>query len=113
MTDAARRPDGRAVLIAELADLDADEALGIEDRRTVVLDQQSVGRLGHMDAIQRQAMAKAQTARRGARQQRIAAAIARLDNDEFAYCVGCGETIPDARLDLDPTVSKCIGCASA
>lgn len=99
-------------LEAELAALDAEDALGAEAQKTVVLDQTSVGRLSRMDAMQGQAMAKATGARRAQRRMRIAAAFARMDCGEFGYCTECGEEIALARLDLDPTVPTCIGCAS-
>ncbi|MFC4352069.1 TraR/DksA family transcriptional regulator [Fodinicurvata halophila] len=81
------------------------------DRRPVELDQQSVGRLSRMDAMQVQAMAKASEQRRHARLRKIDAALKRIDEDEFGYCVACGEEIAPKRLDLDPTVPRCIDCA--
>ncbi len=47
-----------AQLRARLAELDALEATNEEGRAVVVLDQQSVGRLSRMDALQNQAMAQ-------------------------------------------------------
>ena len=82
-----------------------------EDRGTVTLDQQSVGRLSRMDALQRQAMAQATSRRRQMRLTRIDAALQRLDEDEFGYCQDCGEDIPPARLDLDVTATLCVSCA--
>ncbi|GGD40693.1 TraR/DksA family transcriptional regulator [Sinisalibacter lacisalsi] len=101
----------RTRLEAELAEIEAGEALGAEGRKTVELDQQSVGRLSRMDALQGQAMAKATQARRAARRSRIMAALARMDEDEFGYCTDCGEEIAPKRLDLDPTMPTCISCA--
>ncbi|KPQ07122.1 MAG: DnaK suppressor protein [Rhodobacteraceae bacterium HLUCCA12] len=81
------------------------------DRKPVTLDQQSVGRLSRMDAMQQQAMAAAQEARRHARQRAIAAALARIDAGEFGFCDDCGAFIGFDRLDLDPTLMRCIDCA--
>lgn len=104
-------PDGiRDQLLAERAALEAEDERGSEGRRTVELDQQSVGRLSRMDALQMQAMAKAQAARRAARRARIDAALARLEAGEFGYCTDCGEPIEPRRLSLDPTVPKCLSC---
>lgn len=100
-----------ARLRAELAVLEAEGDLGAEDRATVMLDQQSVGRLSRMDAMQRQAMAAARARRLEARRGRIAATLARIREDEFGYCVECGDEIAPARLDQDPTVATCIDCA--
>ena len=102
----------RARLEAERAALDAEDSLGAEGQKTVELDQSAVGRLSRMDALQGQAMAKATGARRAARRQRIAAALARMEVGEFGFCTECGEEIAPARLDLDPTVPSCIGCAA-
>lgn len=98
-------------LLTERSALAMDDAGGAEDRGTVVLDQQSVGRLSRMDALQRQAMAEAQSRRRAARQLRIDAALRRIDAGEFGFCQECGEDIARARLDLDPTVPTCVSCA--
>ena len=59
--------------------LDHDGSLGQTSQKTVTLDQQSVGRLSRMDAMQQQAMAKANQARQGQMRQRIQAALARMD----------------------------------
>ncbi|SIO11172.1 transcriptional regulator, TraR/DksA family [Rhodovulum sp. ES.010] len=98
-------------LEAILAELETDAALGNEGTRTVELDQQSVGRLSRMDALQQQAMAKAQQGRRAGAERRIKAALARIENGEFGYCTECGEGIGARRLDLDPTAPTCINCA--
>ncbi|NNE87336.1 MAG: TraR/DksA family transcriptional regulator [Silicimonas sp.] len=84
---------------------------GAESRGTVVLDQTSVGRLSRMDAMQHQAMAEATHRRRNARKGRIDAALLRLDEGEFGYCVDCGEEIAPKRLELDPTTPNCVSCA--
>lgn len=94
-----------------LSDLETQDDLGRDGQRTVELDQQSVGRLSRMDALQSQAMARAQQARRNAMRQRIAAALARIDQGEFGYCTECGEPIAPARLDLDATIPLCVNCA--
>ncbi len=82
-----------------------------EDRAPVELDQQSVGRLSRMDAIQVQAMAVATETRRQDRLQIIEAALQRLDDGEYGYCLGCDEDIPAKRLDIDPAVTRCVDCA--
>ena len=94
----------------ELQDL--TESSG-EERQTVELDQQRVGRLSRMDALQGQAMAKEVDRRREVELQRITAALERLDEGEFGYCVACGEDIPLKRLELDPTAPTCINCAKS
>lgn len=101
----------RAALLQEGAKIAESSAAGSEDRATVTLDQQSVGRLSRMDALQRQAMAQATARRLQGRELRIAAALKRMDAGEFGFCQDCGEGIALKRLTLDPTPSKCISCA--
>jgi len=83
-----------------------------ESRETVQLDQQSVGRLSRMDALQGQAMAKAEEVRRKLQVRRIDSALIRLERGEYGQCVDCGEWISLKRLQWDPAVLKCIDCAS-
>lgn len=111
--DEARRAHHRRRLEEELAALDAADRGTEADRAPVELDQQSVGRLSRMDAMQVQAMAAAQARRRRARRARIRAALARMEEDEFGWCQGCGEAIAEARLELDPATPFCVDCAAA
>lgn len=104
--------DWRTRLLALAADLDAQEAAAAGSRDTVTLDQQLVGRLSRMDAMQQQAMANATHVRRQQTRARITAALARLDAGDFGWCEECGEAIPEGRLDLDPTLARCVGCAA-
>ena len=102
----------KALLLDQLSALDAEDSLGSDSQKTVVLDQQAVGRLSRMDAIQNQAMAKAGQSRRNVMRIRIAAALQRIEQGEFGYCIDCGEDIALKRLELDPTVLKCLSCAA-
>ncbi|WP_170564529.1 TraR/DksA family transcriptional regulator [Ruegeria atlantica] len=97
---------------ARLDELAQHSVLGTEAQAVVELDQQAVGRLSRMDALQNQAMAKAQQANRDIETRRLTAALTRIDDGEFGYCEDCGEGIPVARLNLDPAASKCVSCAS-
>ena len=49
----------------QLQELTAENELGQSSQKTVELDQQSVGRLSRMDALQSQAMAQAQSKEEG------------------------------------------------
>lgn len=100
-------------LIAErLADLDTQDALGADAQGVVTLDQQSVGRLSRMDALQSQAMAQATQARRNTMRNGLRLALRRISEDDFGYCEDCGDEIARGRLELDPTARRCISCAS-
>jgi DnaK suppressor protein len=90
----------------------AQEVDTADQRAPVELDQQAVGRLSRMDALQVQAMAQESSRRRTAQLRRIAAALARIDEGEYGYCIKCGDEIARRRLELDPAAPMCIGCAS-
>jgi DnaK suppressor protein len=98
-----RLEEERAALLA----LDKSSA---EGRAPVELDQQSVGRLSRMDALQVQAMAQAVGARRGGRLKQIEAALRRVEDGEYGSCLGCGEDIPAKRLEIDPAAAYCVDC---
>jgi DnaK suppressor protein len=101
----------RERLFARRAELDEEERLSETDRAPVTLDQDSVGRLSRIDAMQVQAMALAQQRRRLAERQAIEAALKRIEEGEYGYCRICGDDIAPARLEHSPAVSTCIACA--
>lgn len=101
----------RATLEARRAELRAVTESSAESRRPVTLDQQSVGRLSRMDAMQGQEMALAQNRRREAEVKRIEAALDRLDAGDYGYCVLCEEAIGAKRLAADPSIATCVDCA--
>jgi DnaK suppressor protein len=111
MTPEACRIRYRDRLVAERADRMSDADNTNADRKPVMLDQQSVGRLSRMDALQGQAMAKAMQGRREGRIRAIDAALERLSGEDFGWCEDCGEFIGVKRLDLDPTLLLCVSCA--
>lgn len=76
------------------------------------LDPSRVGRLSRMDAMQNQAMAQATEARRQLKLTRVKAALERLDHGDYGICRRCGAAIDPRRLDIDPTATRCIACAS-
>ena len=94
----------------QLEELIVDNELGQSAQKTVELDQQSVGRLSRMDALQSQAMAQAQQRRRNVLTGSLQAALQRLKQEEFGYCMECGDEIEDARLLANPAVLKCVAC---
>ena len=98
-------------LVQERVELQKRDDETVEDRAPVTLDQQSVGRLSRMDAMQQQAMAAAQARRRAGRAKAIEEALRRIDDDEFGWCQSCGDAIVEARLHLDPTAAMCVACA--
>ena len=110
--DAQRMLALKARLQAQRADLDEAERLTADARTPVELDQQSVGRLSRMDALQVQAMATVQSRRRRIEQRRIDAALKRWEAGEYGYCTECGDEIAPKRLELNPATPLCVDCAS-
>lgn len=101
----------RQRLETKKVELEALERISIDARSTVELDQQSVGRLSRMDALQGQAMAQEQQRRRQLDLVRIEAAFRRLADDDYGYCLDCGDEIADKRLEIDPMATSCVTCA--
>ena len=83
-----------------------DAAAGI-----VELDQTRVGRLSRMDALQGQALSQERSRRREIELRRLAAALQRIAQGDYGYCVSCDKPIDRKRLDFDPAVAQCIACA--
>ena len=104
--------EARQALLARSQELDREDASNADSRDTVELQQDSVGRLSRMDAMQQQAMAQAAERRRAAERARIASALDRLNDGEWGYCLNCGEEIAEKRLRHDPSVANCVNCAN-
>jgi len=101
-----------SLLLERKATLIEEEEAGKQAAQIVELDQTSVGRVSRMDAMQGQAMAIAANQRRQIELQKIGAALKRIDQEEYGYCLECDEEIAEPRLKLDPATSLCIVCAS-
>lgn len=86
--------------------LDNSEA----DVQPVTLDQQSVGRVSRIDAIQQQQMAIASREQDKSLLIAINNSLERVDNDEYGYCLECGESIGFARLQVQPQAEYCVSC---
>ncbi|HPF45611.1 MAG: TraR/DksA C4-type zinc finger protein [Alphaproteobacteria bacterium] len=82
-----------------------------DNSKAVTLDQTSVGRLSRMDAMQGQAMAEEVKRRRQIDLKKIDAALARIEEGDFGYCLNCGEDIDQKRLEFDPSITLCSNCA--
>lgn len=78
---------------------------------TVMLDQNSVGRLSRMDAMQAQQMALEAERRRKINIIQIDLALKRIDNDDYGYCSVCDDEIILGRLHIDPAATKCVKCS--
>ena len=76
----------------------------------VTLDQQAVGRVSRIDAIQQQQMVEANRRRIKIRLQQIKVALAAINNEEYGYCRRCEEDIGFGRLHAKPESAICVDC---
>ena len=100
----------RKRILEEMEELRALSDGSRDSRAPVELDQQSVGRLSRMDAMQQQSMDLAREERRRQRLAILAAALRRMDEDEYGYCLSCGDDVAAARLTADPAATLCVDC---
>ncbi len=77
------------------------------------LDQQSIGRVSRIDAIQQQELAKSNYRAAALQLKEVIAALSRIDEDEYGYCEECGEDIASARLAVKPEVRFCVSCQAS
>jgi len=94
------------------ADLEAFIHNAAENRTDTELDQQRIGRLSRMDAMQQQAMDDETHRRRERELEKIKAALRRIEDGDYGYCSACDEPIAPKRLENDPGALMCIACAS-
>jgi len=81
--------------------------------RPVTLDQQSVGRVSRIDAIQQQQMALANQQQSTQLLQGIELALRRIESGDYGFCLQCEEPIAFTRLQAQPFASLCLDCQSA
>jgi DnaK suppressor protein len=103
----------RSMLISSQQALEEQMLSAGSSTKPVTLDQQSVGRVSRIDAIQQQQMAIANQQQADQLLKRIEFALLRIDNEEYGTCLQCEEPIAFARLQAQPYASLCIDCQSA
>lgn len=81
-----------------------------EGAKPVKLDQQTVGRLSRIDAIQQQKMAEANRQRHMLRLNRIKAALNAISDNQYGLCRRCEEPIRVQRLKVQPECAICLDC---
>lgn len=87
------------------------EQLASDDSdKPVELDQQLVGRVSRIDAIQQQQMAKAHHQQMRVQLAGIEKALQAFSEDEYGYCQACDESINFLRLKARPDTSFCVKC---
>ena len=91
--------------------LQEDLELAEEGSQPVTLDQQAVGRVSRIDAIQQQQMHAASVDRIRSRLKLIDSALQRLEANSYGLCMKCEESIPFKRLKVRPESLNCVDCA--
>ena len=81
--------------------------------KPVQLDQQALGRVSRIDAIQQQKMAIANRSNQELTLVQIMQALRRIQEDDYGYCQECDIPIPYERLLIKPETKLCIQCQSA
>ena len=100
----------KKVISDRLKTLTFEGELNKDATNTVELDQQGIGRLSRIDALQQQAMAKAMTVRKQNEKRSLEEALYRMNQGNYGDCIDCGEAIELKRLKLKPSVLKCLDC---
>lgn len=100
-------------LEAQLEALQNQLRLSDDSTKPVTLDQQSVGRVSRIDAIQQQQMASANREQSMTLMRQVDAALKRIASGDYGLCLMCDEPIALARLQTQPHAANCISCQSA
>ena len=106
------RKDLTEQLRRRLKEIAEERAMNADARQTVALDQASVGRVSRIDVLQGQQMALAQDRSRAAEVHQIEAALQRVVDGSYGYCIKCEEEISEKRLGFNPAAALCITCAT-
>ena len=101
----------RARIVKAQQELHALTATLADAAKPVELDQTRVGRVSRMDAMQSQAMSLEAKRRQELQLKKLDAALKRLDDGSYGYCVRCGDAINVERLKVELTALLCINCA--
>ena len=105
--------DLKKQLKLKAAELDSQLDESRQNAEPVTLDQQSVGRVSRIDAIQQQQMAVANREQSILLLKRVSAALRRIESDEYGLCLQCAEAIGFPRLEAQPFTPLCLECQSA
>lgn len=101
----------------QLQQMEKDLRNALEDSadsaKPVQLDQQLMGRVSRIDAIQQQSMANASRANQELLLRKVLLALRLVEEGEYGYCRQCDEPIPFGRLQIKPEATLCINCQSA
>ena len=100
----------RAALEALITGL-REELAALEAGRETVSPDNAIGRLSRLEALNDQGVRNTRIGAARRRLTALEATVARLEDEDYGACDGCGEDIPIARLELVPESRRCVDCA--
>ncbi|MBB4636824.1 TraR/DksA family transcriptional regulator [Longimicrobium terrae] len=106
----AQRDMIRDELLRSLCKLERSLKASGEAARPRDLEQDTVGRLSRIEALQNAGFTKKLEAREQAQLEQIVAALHRLEEGSYGSCNGCGAPIPFERLSIFPETLACSTC---
>ena len=101
----------REELLRSLTKLERSISANGNHARPRDLEQDTVGRLSRIEAIQSQGLASTLAAREKVQLEQIVAALRRLEDGTYGACNACGAPIPVERLMVFPETLACSACA--
>jgi len=101
----------RTELLRALTRLERSMKISGAAARPGDLEQDTVGRLSRIDALQNQGLTQSLHERERAHLSNITAALLRIEEGSFGVCTACGGGIPFERLVIFPETRTCAGCA--
>ena len=107
---AAQRTELESALRLLKQELEAQLQQLEQDSKPVELDQQMIGRLSRMDALQQQQMAVASESHVRAHLNGVNLALAAISAGDYGCCQQCDEPIAWLRLKARPDAQLCVQC---
>lgn len=101
----------REELLRALSRLERSMKISDQAARPVQLEQDTVGRLSRIDAIQNQGLAQSLQAREQVQLANILDALRRIEEGCYGACAACSQGIPFERLLVFPETRTCATCA--
>ena len=103
----------RDALLTLKSELETTMRRSTEAAKPVTLDQQAVGRVSRIDAIQQQKMVEANRHRQMLRLSQVKQALEAIVNGEYGECRRCEEPIGFRRLQARPESPICLDCQNS
>ncbi|HEX8904111.1 MAG TPA: TraR/DksA C4-type zinc finger protein [Longimicrobiaceae bacterium] len=101
----------RDELLRSLSKLERSLKISGESARPRDLEQDTVGRLSRIDAIQNAGLTANLEERERSQLRQVVEALRRIEAGTYGACHGCGGPIPYERLLVFPETLACAACA--